>query len=91
MTIDELLVEYRRWAESYYCQEHINVLKMVFGVLPKYYGSTPAADFGPSKLRTLRDQMILGDANADRPRKPWSRKCVSASVQRMRWTFTRRS
>ncbi len=87
MTIDELLVEYRRWGESYYCPEHINVLKMVFGVLRKYYGSTPAADFGPNKLRMLRDEMILGDASADRPRKPWSRKCVNAAVQRIRHLF----
>jgi hypothetical protein len=35
---------------------------MVFGVLRRYYGTTPAADFGPNKLRTLRDQLILGGA-----------------------------
>ncbi len=87
MTIDELLIEYRRWAERYYCPEHITVLKMVFAVLRKYYGSTPAADFGPNKLRMLRDQMILGDANADPPRKPWSRKCINTAVQRIRHLF----
>lgn len=87
MTIDELLVEYRRWAEEYYCPAHVHVLKMVFGVLRTYYGSTPAADFGPNKLRMLRDQMILGDASADPPRKPWSRTCINASVQRIRHLF----
>jgi hypothetical protein len=41
---------------------------------PKLYGHTPAADFGPNKLRLIRNEMIRGDQAADPPRKPWSRK-----------------
>jgi hypothetical protein len=43
MTMGELLVDCRRWAESYYCAGHIAVLEMVFGVPGKRFGSTPAA------------------------------------------------
>lgn len=65
ITIDELLVEYRRWSESYYVPSHIAVLEMVFGVLRRYYGSTPAAEFRPNRMRLLRERMILGEVDRD--------------------------
>jgi len=87
ITIDELLVEYRQWSESYYVPSHIAVLKMVFGVLRRYYGSTPAAEFGPNKMRLLRERMILGDSSSDRPRRPWARKSINTAMQRIRHVF----
>ena len=33
------------------------------------YGSTPAAEFGPKRLRLLREEMIRGDAEADTARR----------------------
>jgi integrase len=56
-------------------------------LMRRYYGRTPAPEFGPKKLRMLRDEMIRGDAMADPPRKPWSRKYINQQIQRIRRVF----
>lgn len=56
-------------------------------LLRQHFGSTPAAQFGPKKLRMLRDEMVRGDPAVKPPRRPWSRKYVNAQVQRIRRFF----
>ena len=56
-------------------------------LLRQYFGSSPTADFGPKKLRRLREEMIRGDQTTKPPRRPWSRKYIKAQVQRIRRFF----
>lgn len=85
--IKEIVGEYWRWAKGYYREKHVHALRGAMRLIRKYYGETPAIDFGPNKLRLLREAMIRGDANDDPPRKPWCRKYVNAQVGRIRHMF----
>lgn len=56
-------------------------------VLRQFFGETLAADFGPLRLRTVREAMVSGDANQDPPRKPWSRQTVNRQCKRIQALF----
>jgi len=62
-------------------------------VLAGLFGETPAAEFGPIRLRTVRNAMVAGDPHAEdangnpKPRKPWSRSFVNHQVKRLRFIF----
>jgi len=86
-TITELVRDYWRWAEEYYRPNHSQSLICALRLIRHYYGQTPAAEFGPKKLRLLREEMIRGDEKADPPRRPWSRNFINAEVQRIRHMF----
>lgn len=57
------------------------------------FGNSPVTDFGPLRLRVVRDAMVQGDPNAKRedgtpyPRKPWSRDTVNRQVKRLQALF----
>ena len=87
MTVAEVARTYWRWAEGYYRPKHTQALRGALRLLRRYYGQTSPADFGPKKLRLLREEMIRGDTTADPPRKPWSRKYINSQVQRIRHMF----
>ena len=85
--VKEIVHQYWAWAKGYYRPKHMQALHGALRLLRKYYGELPASDFGPKKLRLLRDEMIRGD-EADRPpRKPWSRKYINSQIQRIRHVF----
>lgn len=84
ITVVEVLIEYWRWAVDYYRPKHTQSLDGAFTLLRELYGRTPAADFGPRKLRLLRDHMIRG---AGSRRKPWTRKYINSQIQRVRHVF----
>lgn len=83
ITVAEIIHEYRPWAEQYYCYAHWKNLRICLRLLRQLYGSTPAADFGPKRLRLLREEMIRGDDDVDPPRRPWSRPYINAQVKRL--------
>jgi integrase len=56
-------------------------------MLRQYHGSEAAEDFGPKKLRALREAMIAGDETCDPPRPRWSRGYINQQVQRLRRMF----
>ncbi len=87
MTVAEVARAYWRWAEGYYRPKHTQALRGALRLLRRYYGQTPPADFGPKKLRLLREEMIRGDTSAEPPRKAWSRKYINSQVQRIRHMF----
>lgn len=87
LTIIEVINQYWGWAESYYSPSHLGVLKPVLRLLRKLYGMSPAADFGPNKLRALRDEMLRGDEASDPPREPWSRNGINKATLRIRHVF----
>ena len=82
-----LLRDFYRWAKRNYDKGELRSFQVVMVLMRRYYGRTPAAAFGPKKLRMLREEMIRGDQTADPPRKPWSRKYINQQVQRIRRVF----
>jgi integrase len=84
ITVVEVISQYWRWAVDYYRPKHTLSLDGALTLLREFYGRSAAADFGPKKLRLLRDHMIRGDGSR---RKPWSRKYINSQVQRIRHMF----
>ncbi len=84
ITVVEVVRDYWRWAVDYYRPKHAQALDGALTLLREFYGRTPAIEFGPKKLRLLRDHMIRGDGSC---RKPWSRKYINSQVQRIRHMF----
>lgn len=80
-TVGEIIIEYWHWVSANHRSVRASNIRAALRLLRKLYGSPPAAEFGPKKLRTLRDGMVLGDENAVPPRKPWSRRTVNERVQ----------
>lgn len=85
--IKEIIHQYWTWAKDYYRPKHAQAIRAALRLLRKYFGETAATDFGPKKLRLLREEMIRGDETDDPPRRPWSRKFINAQVQRIRHVF----
>lgn len=61
LSIHELLVAYLRWADGYY-RESAEPQNIRYAIRPlaALYGHTPAAEFGPLALKTVRQRMIEG-------------------------------
>jgi integrase len=87
ITIVELTREYYRWARDYYHTRYAKTIRVVLRMMRRYYGRSPAAKFGPRKLRLLREEMIRGDADKQHPRPAWSRKYINAQVRHVRHMF----
>jgi integrase len=83
----EIIRDYWRWAEEHYRAKHMQAVVGALRLLRQYSAHTPATDFGPQKLRLLREAMIRGDPKASPPRTPWSRKYINSQVQRIRHIF----
>lgn len=83
ITIVEVVRDYWLWAKQYYRPKHVQALDGAVKLLRRYFGRTPAIDFGPKSLRLLRDHMVRGGED----RKPWSRKYINAQVRRIRHMF----
>jgi integrase len=62
MTISTLVDAYQRHAEQYHGAEHSETyaIKRLVKMLVKHFGGTLANDFGPSKLRLIREQLDDG-------------------------------
>lgn len=62
-------------------------------ILAELFGDTPTDEFGPIRLRAVRNAMVAGDPHAigrdgePKPRKPWSRSFVNKQVKRLRHLF----
>ena len=64
-----------------YCQ------RTAIRVLRNLLGETSVADFGPLRLRVVRDAMVNGDPNAKPARKPWSRDTANRQTKRIQQLF----
>lgn len=87
MQLVEVLHRFHKWAERFHDRGEQRSYDVLIRLIRQFYGHTPAADFGPRKLRFLREQMIRGDEKAKPSRRPWSRKYINAQVQRVRRMF----
>ncbi len=83
VSVAEVINAYWKWANKHYGHSELGCLRVVIRVLRQMFGSTSAVDFGPNRLRLIREQMIVGDENADPPRKPWARRTVNHNVHRI--------
>ena len=82
-TIDEIILVYWKWAQSHYVKDgeptsEIGVLKVTLRTLRQLYGSTPAEEFGPLKLKAYREQLV---------RDGLSRPGVNERVERIKRVF----
>ncbi|MFO1042232.1 MAG: site-specific integrase [Planctomycetaceae bacterium] len=93
ITINELLLRFVTEALPKYSASERHCQMTVIRLTRKLFGHTAAAEFGPLKLRTLREAMIAGDPDerdsdgTPKPRKPWSRNTVNRQVKRLRAIF----
>lgn len=84
ITITELVNLFRQHAEEHYCQpdgkpsSSLRNYQMVTRELREMYGYLAAAEFGPLKLRALREHFIS---------KGWSRGVINANVGLIRHVF----
>lgn len=83
ITITELIHAFWRWAEPTQSANDIYKMKATLRLLRRMFGTTSALEFGPKRLRLLRDEMIRGEPDAKPPRKPWSRRYINRQVQRL--------
>jgi len=84
ITMVELCSRFRKYAEHYYSGpdgtpgKELHHFTQAFKLLKKFYGRTPAADFGPLALRTVREEMVkIG----------WCRRHVNFQVSRIKRVF----
>jgi len=85
--IFEVIHAYWSYARDHYEPSEAGCIKVVGRLLRQFYGQTPAVEFGPKKLRFLREQMISGDDNIDPPRPSWSRGYINQQIKRIRRMF----
>jgi len=86
-TVDDVIERFWRWAGTHYAGRERDTFRPVLRLLRRMDGTTPAASYGPRRLRLIREAMIRGDAEADPPREPWSRPYINSQVKRIRRLF----
>ena len=87
LELSVLLRDFKRFSEQHDEYGEYRSFVILMRLMKKLFGRTPASEFGPKKLRMLREEMIRGDATEDPPRRPWSRKYINQQVQRIRRIF----
>lgn len=93
LSVNELLLQYAAKELPRFSEGEQHPMRCVIRILRELFGETPAAEFGPLRLRVVRDAMIAGDPNATnaegkpKPRKPWSRGVVNKQIKRVRAIF----
>ena len=83
LTVNDLLLAYLQWAKAHYVprrrkDDQNRFIRYAAAVVRELFGPTPAAEFGPKRLRAVQQAM------ADRG---WSRGTVNAQVERVRRMF----
>jgi integrase len=63
LTVAELVLAYWRWAESYYVKDgkptsEQDTIRQALRFVRRLYGSTPAHEFTPKKLKAVRQAMV---------------------------------
>lgn len=93
MTVNELLLVFIRKEIPRYSESERHAQAAAIRVLQEFFGETPISEFGPLRLRQVRDSMVAGDPKATNaqgkpaPRKLWSRKTVNRQVKRLQAIF----
>lgn len=83
LRICELALSYYNWAQGQVDGGDLRSLKAAIRVLNQLYGESPAVEFGPNALRTVRKAMVRGDAELNPPRRPWTRGYCQSQTRRL--------
>ncbi|MBI5764300.1 MAG: tyrosine-type recombinase/integrase [Planctomycetes bacterium] len=83
LTLVELIARYWRFCQTYYTKNgeptsEVPCVAESMRPLRELYGRLPASEFGPLKLKTVREEMI---------KKGWARTTVNGRIQRIRKMF----
>jgi integrase len=83
LSVNDILLAYDRFAETYYrptdkVSTELVCIRDALKIVKALYGRTPAGEFGPKKLRAVRQTMIA---------KGWSRGYVNHQVNRLKRMF----
>lgn len=83
LTVNEVLLAYVKWAEQHYVPKRAKddqnrFIRYATAVVRELFGRTPAAEFGPKKLKAVRQAMVERD---------WCRNMVNAQVDRVKRMF----
>lgn len=96
VTISSLISVYWEHAKSYYVRadgtptHEIKTLRYALRPLRRLYGPTPAAEFGPLKLKAVRQEMITPSAplaDGATVRRGWSRRYINQQISRIKSMF----
>jgi integrase len=94
LTIAELIARYWRHVEEYYRHTdgtptgEVQAMRYALRPLNHLYGATPAAEFGPSALKAIRELMVRGYEHPKYgPQKPLCRTRTNAQAKRIRRMF----
>ncbi len=80
ITVKEVIAAYWKYAERLYRDSgELDAIRRACKPLVKLYGDTPASEFGPKALRTMRDQWVRKDT--------WSRKTINTQVTKLKRIF----
>ncbi len=84
VSVNKVILCFWEYAQTYYRKadgtltSEVDNLRQVIRLLRRFYGPTPAADFGPRAAKALREQMIaLG----------WCRKSINKQLSRIKLIF----
>ncbi|MCW5769703.1 MAG: site-specific integrase [Phycisphaeraceae bacterium] len=92
-TIAAALLLHWREVKDTVSSKRANAIKVTLRLLRELDGSTAMKDYGPNRLRLLRERMRSGDAESDPPREPWSRRTTNERVRIVqaffRWAVAR--
>lgn len=83
LTVNEVLLAYLKWAEEHYVpnrakDDQNRFIRYAAAVVRQLFGRTPAAEFGPKRLKAVRQAMVERD---------WCRNMVNAQVDRVKRVF----
>ncbi|MCE9566884.1 MAG: site-specific integrase, partial [Planctomycetes bacterium] len=83
LTINEVILAYLEWAKLHYVpkrkkDDQNRFIRSAVRVVRELFGRTPAAEFGPKKLRAVQQAMI---------ERGWCRSTLNAQVDRVRRMF----
>ncbi|MDX1969660.1 MAG: site-specific integrase [Planctomycetaceae bacterium] len=83
LTINELILQFVTRELPRYSRGGALAWRAMFHVLREQFGKTLVTDFGPLRLRLLRDAMVAGSDD----RQPWSRDTVNRQTKRVQQLF----
>lgn len=87
-SLNELMLEYTLRELPRFSAAEQDCQRCAMRICREMFGVVPVPEFGPLKLRKVREAMIAGDPNAKpKARKPWSRGFVNKQIKRVRSIF----
>lgn len=78
VTVQRIILEYWRYVKRRYQPGKASTIRQALRITRELYGSTPANEFGPKRLRVVRDRFIARE---------WARPYVNEQVRWLRSMF----